>query len=145
MPTKSLLAPPGFPDLPLALLYNLHSKNASFQKAFMNLFSIFQSGVWNSKTLCVFRLEPGWICMIEFQFANQFDNVPFRLSLLLHFLTNWKPPWLESRGTYVRMSAKEPTYHLLHFFKFNLLDLNGALNQSQMHVKITRIFKVRLL
>ena len=32
------------------------------------------------------------------------------------------------------MSAKEPTYHLVHFFKFNLLDLNGALNQSQRHV-----------
>ena len=33
------------------------------------------------------------------------------------------------------MSAKEPTYHLVHFFKFNLLDLNGALNQSQRHVR----------
>ena len=68
-------------------------------KIFMTLFSIFQNVAWNSTTLFVFRLEPGWICMIEFQFANQFDNVPFRLSLLLHFLTNWKLTWLESRGT----------------------------------------------
>ena len=68
-------------------------------KIFITLFSIFQSGAWNSATLYVFRLEPGWVCMIEFQFANQFDNVPFRLSLHLHFLTNWKLTWLESRGT----------------------------------------------